>query len=141
MPLLTLDVRHAMKYENLIIELKRAFPDVNLPEKVTSCATTKDLKDDFECISIERDFAQRNRESLSYKDCSMLIIDSALITDEAFAYFIPRLAKAVTNESGDAFLLRNRLKKIKGLSREQMKLVEELISVCDKIENEIDLNV
>jgi hypothetical protein len=130
-----------MKYENLIIELNRIFPDVNPPEKVTSCATTKDLKDDFECMSIERDFAQRNRDSLSYRDCSMLIIDSALISDEAFTYFIPRLAKAVISESGDAFLLSNRLKKIKRLSREQMKLAEELIIVCDEIENEIDLNV
>jgi hypothetical protein len=95
-----------MNNSKLIENLIRAFPGHSPPEKVTMCGVTEDLEDDFECRSIEKDFSKRNRDSLSYSECSMLIIDSALVADEAFSYFLPRLAKAVIEESGDAFLLK-----------------------------------
>ena len=49
----------------------------------------------------------------------MMIIDSALIPDDAFVYFIPRLANAVLEESGDAFMLRNRLLNMRNIGEEK----------------------
>lgn len=76
-----------MKYQNVIKRLNRLFPDDSPPEKITKCSTKNNLVNDFECMSVENDFAKRNRNSLSYADCSMPIIDSALITDEAFILY------------------------------------------------------
>jgi hypothetical protein len=71
----------------------------------------------------------------------MLIIDSPLITDYALIYFIPRLARAVIEESGNAYLFLRRLKKIdpSRLSGHQNKLLKSLISVCFNIEKQLDI--
>ena len=126
-----------MNTQDLLIQLNLQFPDNGPFEVVTKCAAKDNTNVDYECKLVEEQFANKPREELSDYDCSMLIIDSALLLDEAFKYFIPRVAKAVFEDEGDAYMFGNTLKRLKNLNPMQVKVINSSIKACDEIENEL----
>lgn len=78
---------------------------------------------------------------MTSEQCSMMLIDGTLISDEALCYFLPRLAKAVFEERRNEYFLYNRLEKIDKnlLNQEQRQVVDRLITSLKKLEQEIEM--
>jgi hypothetical protein len=70
-----------------------------------------------------------------------MIIDAPLILDESLCYFLPRLARAVFQESGNEFLLYRRLEYLDKnlLSQKQKTILECLITSLKQLEQEIEM--
>ena len=80
--------------------VERAFAHWPRPTRVT-----EDVQGDSERDAIERDFGSAQRTALTTAQCSMMLIDGALLTPGAYFYFLPRLARDVLTESGTGFCL------------------------------------
>lgn len=125
-----------MKHRDTVLDAVRgAFLAWPRPPRVT-----KNGADTPEYRSIEADFGGRKREELSYPECSMLLVDGAMVTPEAFFYFLPRLAEAVLHEEGDWVLLGLRLDALGTdlLNSEQADAVSRLHSELESLEKEMD---
>ncbi len=122
-------------YDQMIKELYSTFEFENPPSTITTCKSNKNKPLDFECSSIEDDFANRDRKSLNYKECSMMLIDGPLLTTDAVLYFLPRLFEAVVKEGGDAYFLSLRLTELEAVVTDSQKgLIRRAKSICEEIE-------
>jgi hypothetical protein len=129
-----------MDRNKLINILESKFTRAECPKNITVCSEKDHFKRDEECKSIERDFAGKDRNDMSYNDCSAMIIDGPLIKKEAFLYFLPRLAKAVFEEDGDSFMLLQNLESfnLEAFSKDKADVLKELINELEIIEKETE---
>lgn len=106
-----------------------AFGDMPRPSRIA-------VDDVGESQAIEDDFQAMTREDMTYADASMMLVDAALISDRALAYFLPRLAHAVLTEGGNAFLLARRLEMFdrRGVSEQQEQVIDELLRELREID-------
>ena len=91
---------------------------------------------DYECHSIQHDFAKKSRQDLSYQDCSMFLIDALLITDEAFLHYLPRVVYGVFCEGNDQTLFLSRLQTIdrSPLTAEEVPVIQGLLRAAQELE-------
>lgn len=123
----------------LISRVYRAFADVNKPTIVHNLSSSETVAGEY--LEIQNDLGCLSRDELSYPQCSMTICDSFLISDEAFCYYLPALAKAVLQKSGLHELLCSRIEKIDRsfLNPEQKAAIDDLIYTLKKIEENFEI--
>lgn len=130
------------EYRDILSDLKKAFKNFRRPNIIyTTFDYDEKDKIDAEKQMIQKDFENANRSNMNHYQCSMMIIDSALIADEAYFYFLPRLAEYVISESGDEVLFSIRLKKLNKrlLNNEQSRIFDKLIVLIEQIEKEREI--
>ncbi|MCV6636686.1 hypothetical protein [Candidatus Albibeggiatoa sp. nov. NOAA] len=120
------------KYERLIIELEQNFLSFKKPK--TICKPT--FTDTAYKQNLEFEFKHKTRDNLNYDDCTRLLFEAPLLSDEAYLHFVPRLAKAAFIEDANAFFLYNHLEKINQniLTGSQKILLQQLIIELKQIE-------
>jgi hypothetical protein len=127
------------KSDEILTELDSVFKDSERPSIIyASFDTDKNVEVDSERKQIQHDFENEVRDKMSYYKCFMMIVDGALISEKAYFYFLPRLARAVIEENGNEILLLIRLKQmnLKMLSPEKKQAVAKLIEFLSKLEKE-----
>lgn len=100
-----------MIYSSLINDINEAFSSFKKPSIIYAAPASEDISKG-EYLVIQQDYCSILRDEMTYEQCSMMIIDGQLISDEALCYFIPRLARAVFQENGNQFLLYRRLENL-----------------------------
>jgi hypothetical protein len=132
-----MDCEASMSREDTLRELYAAFQGWPQPNRVT-----EDVPDDLERQMIERDFGGKSGDDLTYRQCSMLLVDGALVSANAYFFFLPRLARAVLQEGGDWVLLELRLDALgrERLNPQQVEAVYRLQTELDSIEAEMEEN-
>jgi len=122
-----------MEEKILLQSVSKAFESIIRP---TSVCTAFESVADPERKQIDKDFGGLDKDAMTYEQCATMLIDAALITDDAFIYFVPRLLKAVLYENGNEYFLYTRLAQLRRsiLSEEQVKVVDETIAALTKLE-------
>lgn len=129
-----------MNYTSLLDNINKAFVSFTKPLIIYANPADTDItKGDY--LAIQQDYGSISRSQMTYKQCSMMIIDGTLISDESLCHFLPRLAKAVFQESGNEFLLYRRLEYLDKhlLSQEQKTILDYLITSLKELEQEIEI--
>lgn len=129
-----------MNYTSLLDDIEKAFSSFTKPLIIYAAPTNTDITKG-EYSAIQQDYCSISRDEMTYEQCSMMIIDGALISDESLCYFLPRLARAVFQESGNEFLLYRRLEYLDKnlLSQEQKTILDCLITSLKEHEQEIEM--
>lgn len=93
-----------------------------------------------EYLAIQCDFGSILKDEMSNEQCSMMICDNSLISDEALCYFLPRLARYALQEKGHEYLFYRRLENISEtfLSQEQKATLNQLILTLKELEQEME---
>jgi ankyrin repeat protein len=121
-------------YENLISELENNFSSFERPTVIyVENPTQQKLRIQDEC-------GHAIMENLIYEKCVILIFEGPLMSDEAYLYFLPRLARAVLCEDADEFLMYRRLERInkRVLAESQQRTLERLIDALKKKEADLE---
>lgn len=129
-----------MKYISLLDDIDKAFSSFTRPLIIYSAPADTDItKGEYSVI--QQDYGSVSRDEMTYEQCSMMIIDGVLISDESLCYFLPRLAKAVFQEGANGYLLYRRLKHFDNypLNHEQKKILECFITSLKELEREIEM--
>jgi hypothetical protein len=129
-----------MKYTSLLNDIEKAFSSFQKPLIIYAASANTDItKGDYSAI--QQNYCSISRDEMTYEQCSMMITDGALISDESLCYFLPRLAMAVFQESGNEYLLYQRLEYLDKnlLSQEQKTILECLITSLKELEQEIEM--
>lgn len=85
-----------MDSDQLLRALYKVFEEKGKPEILYAPVTLDYVDRDREWI--QATFASKSRNDLSVGEAVQLIIEHALVNDQAFLYFLPRLASAVLAE-------------------------------------------
>lgn len=127
-----------MKDNSLLDEIDQAFSGFKKPFLIPIIPEKGVLEGEY--LAIQQDFGEISKNEMSDEQCSMMICDSWLISDEALYYFLPRLARSVLQERGFEYLLYSRLKKINEilLNQEQKVILNRLIFNLKDIEKELE---
>lgn len=128
-----------MMYDSVLNDINKAFSSFKKPSIIYAAPESGDISKG-EYLAIQQDYCGISRDEMTYEQCSMMIIDRPLISDEALCYFLPRLARAVFQENGNEFLLYRRLEYInKNLFNQKQKiLLECLIGSLKEVEQELE---
>ena len=129
-----------MKYISLLDDIDKAFSSFTKPSIIYAAPANIDItKGDYSAI--QQDYGSVSRDEMTYEQCSMMIVDGILISDESLCYSLPRLARAVFQESGNEYLLYRRLEYLdKNLfSQEQKTILDCLITSLKELEQEIEM--
>jgi len=128
-----------MNDSTVIEEVEREFESFARPPIIYSIPKDSGFVDS-ERLMIQKDFECLDRDHMNYEQCSMMICDSVLVSDDAVFYFLPRLAKAVLVEGGDEGLFYRRLEVLdeSRLSESQRQAISRLISRLKAIEQTND---
>lgn len=129
-----------MKYTSLLNDIDKTFLSFRKPSIIYNIPADGDIiKGEY--LAIQNDFGGISREAMTDEQCSMMLIDGPLISDEALCYFIPRLARSVFHESGNEYLLYRRLEKLNKnlLSPEQKEVLNYLITSLKALEQEMEM--
>ena len=129
-----------MKYTSLLDDIEKAFSSFPQPLIIYAAPADTDITKG-EYSAIQQDYCSISREEMTYEQCSMMLIDGTLISDESLCYFLPRLARAVFQESGNECLLYQRLEYIDKnlLIQEQKTILDCLITSLKELEQEIEM--
>jgi hypothetical protein len=108
-------------------QLRMAFASVSAPDEISAHVAHEHRSQKL----IRKIFGRRPPESLSRDEVVTLILDAALITPEAFWYFLPKMAEGVLFENDHAFMLLQRLETMStdGLSVKQRWAVTDLLKL------------
>lgn len=129
-----------MNYTSLLDDIEKAFSSFTRPLIIYAAPANTDItKGDYSAI--QQDYGSISRSEMTYEQCSMMIIDGPLISDESLCYFLPRLARAVFQENGNEYLLYRRLEYLDKnlLSQEQKTILDCLITSLKELEQEIEM--
>lgn len=123
-----------IEYKKLIKEVQEAFKKWPQPSNIY--LNTGDGKSYKENEEIQSYFEHLTPETMNYEEASMMIHDFCLISDEAYCYFLPRLAKAVFEEGSNETFFYKRLKEIDPtiLNNKQLKLINQSIKLAEKLQ-------
>ena len=94
---------------------------------------------DRQRAAIQKDIAMLDRNDASIEQCSMIVCDSALMSDEALIYFLPVLIQRIVNgEIATGDLLAARLQNLKvHLDFEQEKAIHAIIEMIHQMDDEL----
>lgn len=125
---------------SLLDDVDQAFSNLSKPSIMYTIPTNKILNRG-EYQAVQHDFSGISRDEMTDEQYSMMLIDGALISDQALCYFLPKLAKTVFQERRNEDFLYNRLEKLDKnlLNQEQIQVVDRLITSLKKLEQEIEL--
>lgn len=129
-----------MKYISLLDNINKAFSSFAKPLIIYAAPANIDItKGDYSAI--QQDYGNVSRDEMTYEQCSMMVVDGVLISDESLCYFLPRLARAVFQEGANGYLLYRRLKHFDKypLNQEQKKILECFITSLRELEQEIEM--
>ena len=129
-----------MKYISLLDNINKAFSSFAKPLIIYAAPANIDItKGDYSAI--QQDYGNVSRDEMTYEQCSMMVVDGVLISDESLCYFLPRLARAVFQEGANEYLLYRRLKHFDKylLNQEQKKILECFITSLKELEQEIEM--
>lgn len=129
-----------MKYTSLVYDIEKLFSSFTKPLIIYAAPADTDITKG-EYSASQQDYCSISREKMTYEQCSMMLIDGALISDESLCYFLPRLARAVFQESGNECLLYQRLEYLDKnlLIQEQKTILDCLITSFKELEQEIEM--
>ncbi len=125
-----------LDYSELISKVKATFEGFKRPERITIFGEISE-----EMSLIEADFKKLLKDDMKHYECVMMVIDGALISDEAILYFLPKLVELTLKDEGHHFLFSQRLKSldISNLNDMQKHLLKEVITALkdydDALEN------
>ena len=124
-----------MKYTSLLDDIDKAFSSFRKPSKIHTAPENNSITKG-EYLAIQHNFGGILREKITDKQCSMILVDGSLISDEALCYFLTRLVTAVFPERGNEYLLYRRLEHLDRnlLSQEQKKMLDCLITSLKELE-------
>jgi hypothetical protein len=124
------------KIGKIILELEKQFSSMQKPLRVA----LDNPKNDFALNKIEEQFHGMDKDRMSKKDATMMILDGPLIKPEAFYYYLPTLAEIVLKEEGEYFMLKLHIDKIDraGLTDPQISVLHELSSLLQELDKELD---
>lgn len=110
-------------YKDFISELESEFSSFEKPIVIYRKSITEEKR------RIQSEFGHRVREDMDYEACATFLFEGTLISDEAYLYFLPRLARAVFYEDAYEFFMYCRLEKIDKniLTESQCRILERLI--------------
>lgn len=124
----------------LLDDIERFFSNFAKPLIIYAAPLSADIiKGEY--LAIQQDYCSISRDEMTAQQCSMMIIDAPLISDESLCYFLPRLARAVFQESGNENLLYRRLEYLDKnlLNQEQKTILDYLITSLKELEQEIEI--
>lgn len=129
-----------MEYTSVLDDIEKAFSSFRKSLIIYAAPANTDITKG-EYSAIQHDYCNVSRDEMTYEQCSMMIIDGVLISDKSLCYFLPRLARAVFQESGNEFLLYRRLEYFDKnlLSQEQKTILDCLITSLKELEQEIEM--
>ncbi|MEW5857539.1 MAG: ankyrin repeat domain-containing protein [Cyanobacteriota bacterium] len=128
-----------MKDNSLLDDLDKAFSGFKKPLLMPIIPEKGVLEGEY--LAIQRDFDKISKNEMSDEQCSMMICDSWLISDEAWCYFLPRLARSVFQNRGFEDFLYRRIEKINEtlLNQEQKVILNRLIFTLKEVEKELEM--
>ncbi|HAZ43739.1 MAG TPA: hypothetical protein DDW76_10425 [Cyanobacteria bacterium UBA11369] len=123
----------------LMDQIDRAFSGVKKPSIIHNSPSSGAVAGEY--LAIGNDFGSILKDEMSDAQCSMMIYDSSLISDEALCYYLPRLARAALQKRGLEDMLYRRLEKINKtfLSQEQKAALNHLIFTLKELERELEI--
>ena len=127
--------------ENLLTKTYDQFKNRKKPEFIVDKKHSKVPKN-IECKSIQKAFKLKTIKNLTPYDCWTMLVDGAVINDDAYLYFLPRLLKHVLEDPVHEELLSSRLKTLdkRNLSSDESALIEKIIIVADELEAYWDMH-
>lgn len=128
-----------MKDKFLLDNLEKLFSGYTKPSIIYNLSPEEVVTNEY--LAIQRDFGSLLKNEMSDEQCSMMICDSWLISDQALCYFLPRIAKMVLQNRGYEDLLYRRLESLNTtfLDQDQKAIVNHLITTLKKIEEEMEM--
>ncbi|WP_353570625.1 hypothetical protein [Candidatus Albibeggiatoa sp. nov. BB20] len=127
-------MKYLVHYKTLITELENRFPSSTKPNHICTLPA-----DDYR-KQLQQEFGNKPRECMTYNDCTRLIFEGSLLSDNAYLYLSPRLAQATLIEDGNEFLMYCRLERINQniLAQCQQKILNQLINALKQKEAELE---
>jgi hypothetical protein len=95
---------------NVIKDLYKAFRHRKRPKVISSHKNFK--SDDHECNSIQMQFGDLELANMTDYDAIMMMIDSALISEDAILYFLPKLAHVALNGGRHSEMLLGQIRQL-----------------------------
>ncbi|MBD1890328.1 ankyrin repeat domain-containing protein [Coleofasciculus sp. FACHB-SPT9] len=128
-----------MKYSSLLEDINQAFSGLKKPLLIPILPEKGVLEGEY--LAIQQDFGEFSKNEMSDEQCSMMICDAWLISDEALCYFLPRLARSVLQNRGFEDFLYRRIEKINEtlLNQKQKMILNRLIFTLKDIEKELEI--
>lgn len=120
--------------EDLISELENDFSSFERPIVIYQESITEEKR------RIQNELGHRIREDMDYEECTLFLFEGPLISDEAYLYFLPRLARAVFYEDANEFFMYRRLERINQsiLTEFQQRTLKRLINALKKKEADLE---
>ncbi len=120
----------------IIHQIKRIYGKMPHPDIIVN-----DIDDNsYEANSIRKDFGYLEPDKMDALQCSMMIIDSSLITDATLLYFLSALVELTIENNGHYDLLYRRLERVDKdkLTIEQSNVINEIIVYLKNCEVELE---
>jgi hypothetical protein len=128
-----------MKYNHLLHDIERAFSELKRPSTIyTPPALEENFKGEY--LAIQQDFGNVSPKEMSEHQCSMMLCDIWMISDEALCYFLPKLANKLLQERGYEDIYR-RLININPalLNSEQKEVIDKIIFTLKELELQLEI--
>jgi hypothetical protein len=128
-----------MKDNSLLDDIDKAFSGFKKPLLIPILPEKGVIEGEY--LAIQQDFGKISKNEMSDEQCSMMICDSWLLSDEALCYFLPRLARSVLQNRGFEDFLYRRIEKINEalLNQEQKVILNRLIFTLKEVEKELEI--
>ncbi|MCP2727757.1 ankyrin repeat domain-containing protein [Limnofasciculus baicalensis] len=128
-----------MKHSYLLSNIEKCFSKFKKPAIIYKIPESGVVTNDY--LDIQRDFGNLLPSEMTDQQCSMMICDGPLISDEALCYFLARIARRVLLQGGLEDLLYRRLEYLDTtlLNREQKFTVNQLIDALKELEKELEM--
>jgi len=129
-----------MEYHNIIKKINEEFSGIKRPKDILYYDISEKDRNNKIYQKIIKDYGELEIDNIDNSFCSMIICDLELLNEEIVIYFLPKLVEHVFNTDGNAFLLKQRIKKIdrKYLNENQQIVLKKLIANLEEFENELD---
>jgi hypothetical protein len=127
-----------MKYNHLLHDIERAFSELNRPSTIYAPpALEENVKGEY--LAIQQDFGNVSPKEMSEHQCSMMLCDIWMISDEALCYFLPKLANKFLQQRGYEDIYR-RLININPaiLNPEQKEVIDKIIFTLKELELQLE---
>lgn len=123
-----------MNHTSLVYNIDEAFSSFTKPLIISAAPEDTNITKG-EYSAIQQDYCSISRDKMTDEQCSMMIIDGALISDKSLCYFLLKLARAVFQNAGNEYLLYRRLEYLDKnlLSQEQKTILGCFISTLKEL--------
>lgn len=128
-----------MKYNHLLNDIERAFSELNRPSIIYAPpALGENVKGEY--LAIQQDFGNVSPKEMSEHQCSMMLCDIWMISDESLCYFLPKLANIFLQKTGYEDIYRRLINiNSKILTPEQREVINKIIFTLKMLELQLKI--